>query len=161
MKRKKGYVFGSLATHFDFHAYQTISAGATTPASHINIAYADGFATYMGMSMRPRTIQTMLTMMFVQRFIEFFKVRDRKAITSGIKNMIANSSKNSGLIIMPSTSPVIICSIAPGSRSPNIPEAKPATIVNSHSTEIFIFQSSRVFTSFKLKPKNTVCLLLA
>jgi hypothetical protein len=88
----------------------------------------------------------MPTMMFAQRFVESFKVKDRKAITIGTKITNAYSSNNSGPIFMPSISPLFtIFAITSGSMSAKNPEAKPTTIVNSHSTEIFIFQSSKIF----------------
>jgi len=82
--------------------------------------------------------------MFAQRFIESFRVKDRKAITNGTNLSIAATSKISGVICMPNTSPSIIPSNTPGSISINIVMTNAANVINSHSTEIFIFQSSRI-----------------
>lgn len=50
----------------------------------------------------------MLTMMFAQRFIESFRVRDRKAISNGTNNMIAFTSTISAPIFVPCNSPAIM-----------------------------------------------------
>jgi hypothetical protein len=52
---------------------------------------------------------------------------------------------------MPNSSPSIICSITLGTKSPVTNVIKNATVQKSHSTAIFIFQSSRAYTSLKMK----------
>ena len=88
---------------------------------------------------------------FAQRFIESFRVRDRKAITNGTNIMIVVANISSGVNGMPYSSPFIICSITSGSKSPTINVIRNATVQKSHSAAIFIFQSSRAYTSIKMK----------
>ena len=95
---------------------------------------------------------------FAQRFIESFKARDRKAITNGTNIMIVVANISSGVICIPYNFPSNICPITPGSKNPTINVIKNATVQKSHSTAIFIFQSSRVYTSPKMK--NTRIMLL-
>jgi len=141
--KEQEFVSKTHAFCLDFHAYQTISAEATTPESVFSIAHADDCATASLNTTSGMTTKTMPKMMFAQRFVEFFRVRDRKAIINGTNPTIANSSNSSGPIFMPSISPVNRnCCSTPGSISINISQAKKVPSTMSHSTEIFIFQSS-------------------
>ena len=109
------------ASCLDFHAYQTISAGATNFESSISIIHADGCAAVSLNATTWMTTKTMPTMMLAQRFAEFFRVRDRKAIVNGTNTMVANSSNISGPIFSPPISPDNRnCSSTPGSTSINI-----------------------------------------
>jgi len=95
---------------------------------------------------------------FAQRFIESFKLRDRKAITSGTNIITVVANISSGVNCMAYSSPSIIRSITPGSKNPTINVIKNATVQKSHNTAIFIFQSSRAHTSLKMKNTvNCVC----
>jgi hypothetical protein len=86
---------------FDFHAYQIISTLATSSVSHNSNPYAVGFAIKLGALTKPRASQTIPTMMFAQRFIGFFRVTDKKAITNGTHIKIAMKNSISGLTIEP------------------------------------------------------------
>ena len=82
----------------EFHAYQTISAEATTAESVISAPpqYADCAASTMPVNQR--AAKTAPTMMFTQRFIDSFRVSERKAITNGTNIKIAKDSISSGPI---------------------------------------------------------------
>jgi len=132
----------------DFHAYQTISAGATTSGMSIS----NPKAKIERSSARPsiaekmlKMVKTMPTMMFAQRFILSFKVRDRTAITNGTNRKIAFSSKNAPVIGSPSNFSALISSIVPGAKNANTKRINQATVKKNQSTAIFIFQSSRIF----------------
>ena len=101
----------------------------------------------------------MPTMMFAQRLIESFNVRDRNAITKGIKDMIANTSNSSGVIRIHPTSPALVYPIA--SIELNINPTIPLNSPTIHNTAIFVFQSSKTISSFELKRKNCICLFIA
>ena len=78
---------------------------------------------------------------FAQRFIESFKVKDRKAITNGTNIMIVVSRINSGVTWKPAISPAVICAIAPGSKSADtnetqMPQSKIATALESLSSNL-------------------------
>ena len=67
-------------------------------------------------------------MMFVQRFVESFRVGDKKAIINGANNKIANTSNSSGPIFMPPISPVFRKFFSTsGSKLPNVMTTKKAT----------------------------------
>ncbi|MEM3627485.1 MAG: hypothetical protein QXZ25_05615 [Candidatus Bathyarchaeia archaeon] len=81
-----------------------------------------------------RTIKTMLTIMFNQRFALSFKVKDRKDITGIINIVIAVAETSSG----GASATVSIGVLARTSVTVITPNS-----MNIHSTAIFIFQSSR------------------
>jgi len=72
--------------------------------------------------------------MFTQRFIESFKVRDRKAKIGGIKYVIAITIIISG----------VSSAIPPGIELNTIDNVIIQNSRRDHNTAIFIFQSSRV-----------------
>ena len=91
--------FGKLhVSCLDFHAYQTISAEVTTAESVISAPpqYADSAASTTPVNQR--AAKTAPTIMFTQRFIESFMVKDRNAITIGTNIRIAKDSISSGPI---------------------------------------------------------------
>jgi len=95
-------------------------------------------------------VKTMPRMMFVQRFVLSSSIRVRKGIITAISTRIANSSRNSGVIVMPATSPSIKSSIMPGSMNESSPAPRSMRDDIIHSTEIFSFNSK--FSSFFSPP---------
>jgi hypothetical protein len=75
-------------------------------------------------------------MKFAQRFIESFKVSDRKAMTGAISIIIAKNTNISGVIF------AIASSRRPGIYCSHMGTVTVANSQTNHSTEIFIFQSS-------------------
>jgi len=86
----------------------------------------------------------MPTMMFAMRSVESLRVKDMKAIINGIRNMNANTSSSSGVVLSPINTPAFICSITPGWKVYNINCIMPPHSQTIHNTAIFILQSSRV-----------------